>query len=273
MLTFNHILCVEDVDPKCVRLVRHHDTQSGKDATLYSLWRAHDGRFEDYQRIQSKKKFSVGDLLASFVVTPAPRNATLFVGLYKVQGLGKAPPGTRDPLRGHDVSGQPMYDIDLDKRLGDYRGRLVIDWGKGARTWVQLAAEQDKPVREIRDDQEPPFPGFAKFRCDVDELPGLYPGWLDVLKNIKGVYLLVDKQSGKQYVGSARGEDSLYGRLIAYADGGHGGNVELKALGRRSYQVSVLEIVGMGVSDQRIEEIESGWKDKLLSGTFGLNKN
>jgi hypothetical protein len=50
----------------------------------------------------------------------------------------------------------------------------------------------------------------------------------------------------------------------------HGGNIELKARGRKPYQVTVLEIVN---SDEGIEKAESEGKNKLMSRKFGLNRN
>jgi hypothetical protein len=90
------------------------------------------------------------------------------------------------------------------------------------------------------------------------------------------VYLLVDVDSGQQYVGSAKGADSLLGRWLEYSAGGDGGDVGLKAAakdGPRNYQVSVLEVVGEYTADETIEQLESYWKNKLLSRRFGLNRN
>lgn len=94
--------------------------------------------------------------------------------------------------------------------------------------------------------------------------------WQEVLKSVKGVYLLVCKETGKQYVGSAKGEESLWGRFLDYARTGHGGNVELRQRGSRQYRVTVLEVVN---SDTGIERVEEAWKQKLMSRKFGLNKN
>jgi hypothetical protein len=101
-------------------------------------------------------------------------------------------------------------------------------------------------------------------------------GWQQVLRSVKGVYLLVDTESGQQYVGSAKGTDSLLGRWMSYTDGGDGGDVGLRAAartGRRNYQVSVLEVVDENTPDDSIEAIESYWKNKLLTRRFGLNRN
>lgn len=83
------------------------------------------------------------------------------------------------------------------------------------------------------------------------------------------MYLLVCKETGQQYVGSAKGEESLWGRFLQYSDG-HGGNVELKRRGKKGYRVSVLDIVN---SDHGIEQVEEAWKQKLMSRQFGLNRN
>lgn len=107
-------------------------------------------------------------------------------------------------------------------------------------------------------------------------MPTLPNGWQQVLRSVKGVYLLIDVESGQQYVGSAKGAESLLGRWMSYADGGDGGDVGLEAAartGRRHYQVSVLEVVDENTPDDTIERIESYWKNKLLTRQFGLNRN
>jgi hypothetical protein len=269
MLTFNAVLRHEGIDPKVVRLVRHQDKRRAGRPTPYNLWRANDGRFETYQKIQGRKVFDVGNILASFVVTPS--NQTLFVGLYSVVGIGRAPPGIVDPIGQHDVSGAQFYDIRFDQRLDDLAGRLIIDWGDGFRAWVQRAGRRDKSVLEIkREITDPQFPGFTGFCWDVDEIASIPLTWQEILKSVKGVYLLVCKETGRVYVGSAKGEESLWGRFVEYARTGHGGNVELKRRGHGSYQVTVLEVVN---SDTGIERIEAAWKKKLLSREFGLNEN
>ena len=184
--------------------------------------------------------------------------------------------GSVDVLVRHDTSGHFKYDLQLIEELADYRDQAVIDWGAGVRSWVQRAATQAKPVIEISEQYEPRFPGFREFVRLVDDVPTLPNGWQQVLRSVKGVYLLVDVDSGQQYVGSAKGGDSLLGRWISYSDGGDGGDVGLKASarnGRRNYQVSVLEVVDANTPDDTIEQIESYWKNKLLSRKFGLNRN
>lgn len=271
MLTFNAILCNEGIDPKQVRLARHQESRPGR-PTPYNLWRAGDGRFETYQKIQGRKVFAVGDLLASFVATPA--NDTLFIGLYRVDGIGDVPPGTIDPsTEAEPGSDCTFYDIRNEERLSDYAGHLVIDWGKGFRAWAQRAESNDKAVLEIRKEvKEEPFPGFTQFCWDIDQIAAVPLAWQEVLKNVKGVYLLVCKETGKLYVGSAKGEESLWGRFLDHAKTGCGDSVELKRLRSRHLQATVLEVVNSDT--QKIEQIEESWKKKLMSRQFGgLNRN
>ncbi len=273
MLTFNDLLALEQIDTTNVRLVRHQDSRLGP-GRLYGVWRNNREAFEAYQSVQSRDVFSINDLVSSFVVTEVGK--TVFVGLYQVDHVGTCPPGTFDTLLEQDVSEQISYELRLLDALSEYRDRLVIDWGPGARTWVQRAANQAKPVMEIAQQFEPRFPGFRVFASLVDEIPHLPNSWQQVLRSVKGVYVLTDVESGHQYVGSAKGADSLLGRWMDYAAGRTGGDAGLEdaaTRGRRHYQVSVLEVVDEGTRDDTIEQIESHWKNKLLTREFGLNRN
>jgi hypothetical protein len=268
MLTFNDILRKEKIDPRKVRLVRHHFTGHPERPKPYDLWLRRDGSLEKYQRIQKKPRFKVGGLLATFVVTPYGQ--TLFIGLYSVVGLEKVPAGVIDPISGKDVTGLHFYRTRPDKRLAEYMARLSINWGAAGQAWVQRAHKNEKAVTGIENYAEPPFPGFTEFTCDSNRVAEMPQRWREVLKNVKGVYLLVCKETGKQYVGSAKGDDSLWGRFLDYAKNGHGGNVELKARGPRVYQMTVLEVVN---SDSDAAVIEEAWKRKLMTRQFGLNRN
>lgn len=106
---------------------------------------------------------------------------------------------------------------------------------------------------------------MSRFCIDADEVLGLYPGWLDRQREIKAIYLLVDKRTGNQHVGSAKGSDSMLGRFCDYARTGEGGNSQLKGRPGARYQVSILQIVDEQLPDHGIEEVESWWKRKLMT--------
>lgn len=273
-LTFNDLLRIEGVAPADVVLVRHQDAaRQTRTQSLYRAWKDGEGLLERYQEIQHRRVFEPGQLVASFVVTPPPESQVLFVGLFHVADVGVTPPGTRDPVFGNDVSGVFQYTMRLHDRLAAYIGKLRIEWGPGARSWRQLARRQNKPVAEIRSEHEPPFPGFALFQCDMEEISRLPRSWVDTLRNVKGIYLLVDRETGKQYVGSAIGADSLWGRWRDYAATGHGGDIQLRKAGRRPYRVAILQAVPMVSPDEDVLALESLWKEKLMTRTFGLNAN
>jgi hypothetical protein len=273
LIKFNDVLRSAGLDPATVQLARLQDSRVRRG--IYAVWMSLDSRHlvEEYQAVQDRDRFEVGGFVASFVVTPPPRNETLFIGLYAVRSVGRCEPGSREAITGLDVTGLYRYDLANDDRLDEYKERLVIEWGPGTRSWLQRASRQTKPVRAIRDQPEPLFPGFAQFCIDLHDLPGIYPGWQERLREVKGIYVLADKQTGQLYVGSAKGEDSLWGRFSDYARTGHGGNAELKNRKGAEYQIGVLQVVDLSLPDHSIEEIEGWWKRKLMSREHGLNRN
>jgi hypothetical protein len=271
MLTFNDVLQVEGIDPKTVQLVRHQDKRAGRAGSLHEIWGKSPRLLERYQAIQSRDAFDVGNRLASFVVTPRPRNETLFIGMFVVRGVQRAAAGATDPILGTDAMGHYQYRITrTDELLSEYVGRLTIDWGRSPLAWCQRAARNPKPVLSIADQIDPPFPGFATFSFEIEDIDGLPLTWKEILRHAKGVYLLVDRETGARYIGSARGDESIWGRFKEYARNGHGGNKELRRLGRRPYRASVLQI---GHVDEEILAAEVAWKDKVMTRQFGLNAN
>lgn len=50
--------------------------------------------------------------------------------------------------------------------------------------------------------------------------------WCRALRSRKGVYLITDKNTGKQYVGSAYGKDGIFGRWVVYLTSGYDKNFE-----------------------------------------------
>jgi hypothetical protein len=87
------------------------------------------------------------------------------------------------------------------------------------------------------------------------------------------VYLLTNPETGKQYVGSARGADGFWGRWEAYVASGHGGNRRMQEVPAADYQVTILEVAASSAGPESLDEMETRWKLKLLSRKFGLNAN
>ena len=271
MITFNTILADAGLDLGKVKLVRHQDQRHR--LTLYDLWTAQDGRFDLYQRIQVKPKFSGATFIASFVTTPV--GETLFVGIFDVKGVRTAPAGTHDPLTGQEVGGLYLYDLAPAEHLRDYRGRLFIEWGDGYLAWVQWALQKGnvgKPITEIRRTvHDLPFPGFLEFRHDLRELRSVPLLWRSFLSSVTGVYVLTCLGTGQQYVGAAYGLDGFWGRWVQHARSEHGDAKRLKKTARTDYQVTILEVASSSAKFDDVLALESRWKRKLLTVEYGLN--
>ena len=270
-LMFNMILKAEGIDLAAVRLARHHDTRPECKITPYGLWRRDPALLEQYQNIQGKDRFPIGKLVASFVRTPSDK--TLFVGLYTTTGKGVTDASDIDPTSGLPRPGIVRYSMNLDDRLKEMQGRLVVDWGKSYRSWVQLAGKNDKRVIELlRDPEDESFPGYFAFRCRLSELADLPVAWKAQLRAAKGVYVLTSAITREHYVGSATGKDGFFGRWTQHAKAG-GDALGFKALAPSEYQVSILQVSAGFETDDDILRTEYAWMEKLQSRRMGINGN
>ena len=154
--------------------------------------------------------------------------------------------------------------------------RCIGGWAKDQEarafglSWAQdpqYAHKHDKAVIELQKAfKKPDFFGPLPL-SEIERLPQT---WKEVLRNIKGIYLLTCPRTKEQYVGKADGQEGFLGRWEEYARNGHGGNVMLKNRERSDYQVSILEQAGT-VFD--FDEAEALWKRKLQTRQMGLNGN
>jgi hypothetical protein len=275
-ILFNTLLEAANIAPSQTRLLRHQDTREGAKRSVYRLWREDHGAFEHYQRHQQVDRASHlnGSYWASFVL--APDRALLFVGLYRVLGKERLETPFANVLTGEisPVGTVDAYTLAPAEELADLKGLLAIEWGLGARSWVQRADNQDKVVVELRREfVEPEFPGFAAFMTQLSDVEALPASWLAALSASRGIYLLTCPNTHEQYVGAAYGAEGFMGRWRQYAATGHGENVALKSRDPSDYRVSILEVAGSAASLEEICAMEARWKTKLQSREMGLNRN
>ena len=277
-IMFNAVLKAENIDPADVRLLRHQ-TREPDGRTPYSLWRDNLPGFESYQSTQSpdRRSWFRGKYWASFVAPPD--RSTLFVGLYTVTLAKTVPIGDIDAFHGRVIGGDKgwthydRYDCVPAAQLSEYIGRISIDWGASARSWVQLAQQRDKPVVQLTTAfREEAFPGFARLIRSLSEIETMPPAWKAVLSATKGVYLLACPKTREHYVGSASGNDGFLGRWRDYVATNLGGNVALKARDPADWIVSVLEVAGSAATSDEIISMETVWKKKLHSRDIGLTR-
>lgn len=171
-----------------------------------------------------------------------------------------------------------------------YFGRVVVKYRKTHQTQVLYASnvidklEVTQILPSVFDGID--FPGYDKVRLSYEQLATIIDrrkqDWIAALENQKAVYLITDKSNGKQYVGSAYGENGmLLQRWNNYINNGHGGNKLLKTIVdefgidyvKQNFQYSILENYNARIDKHIILERESWWKETLGSRAFGLNAN
>ena len=118
-----------------------------------------------------------------------------------------------------------------------YFGRVIVKYQKKHQVQVVIAKNiiDELIVEQILPDifDGVDFPGYDRVRLSYDQLSTIVKNhkkdWVAALENQKAIYLITDKCNGKQYVGSAYGDNGmLLNRWTSYVVNGHGGNKLLK---------------------------------------------
>jgi len=182
------------------------------------------------------------------------------------------------------------YEGEEIERYTPYFGRVVIKYKKNYQQQVRYANGiiDEMEVLQILPSQFDGihFPGYDRVRLSYAHLASIVQrrpeDWVGALENQKAVYLIVDKETGKQYVGSATAEKGmLLSRWNSYVANGHGGNkllidvVNDEGLDyvKQNFQYAILENYNARVDDKIILAREIWWKETLGSRAFGLNAN
>lgn len=240
--------------------------------------------FKGWQERQTNKNFGREFVLSLIYYD---KDVWMFGGIYRVL------PTDPLPISENGWIGW-KYETELVNQATDYIGRAFFRFKKEFRAsypGLELDPKNGEPIAKmplayVLDKRVAltDFDGFDRVNIDFKTLKYIvYDGiasWKSALSKVKGIYLIVDTVSGKQYVGSAYGEECIWQRWSNYARDGHGGNVELKELLRGNgedykynFKYSILEVCNMNLGDEYIISRESHWKEVLLTRRFGLNKN
>ena len=185
-----------------------------------------------------------------------------------------------------DGIGYEAYEI---KKYKQFFGRIIIKHYKSRPQGVYFKTVQDRLevlqiLPSVFDGID--FPGYDSVRLSFKQLDTIIQrqkrDWIAALENQKAVYLITDMQNGKQYVGSAYGDNGmLLQRWSNYTADGHGGNKLLKEIiavngfdyAKQNFQYSILENYNARTDKHIILQRESWWKVTLGSRVFGLNAN
>jgi hypothetical protein len=203
------------------------------------------------------------------------QNAWLFGGIFKVI----------------DRPDDGNYIIEEVKAYKKYDGRLLLNFeryqGMRGRSFLLKSYIDSMTVSQIFEYKYTGevFPGYDNINHDFTSLEGIFKlaksDWKTALENVKGVYLLTDKETGKSYVGSAYGDTGIWARWEQYINTFHGWNDQMvilfkkkgKEYMRNNFKFTILEIHGMYTSDEQIIERENYWKEKLMTRIHGYNSN
>lgn len=244
------------------------------------------GAFKEWQERQTNKNFWRKYILSLIYYD---KNKWLFGGVYEV--VSPEP----ELIKEGDRS-LWKYETRLVNRQTDLIGRIVVGYNKEFRASYpcleltspenRYAAPKDMSISSILDKRASihDFAGFDNVNIDYETLANIVadgiPSWKSALSNVKGIYLIADRHTGKLYVGSAYGGDCIWQRWTAYAANGHGGNIELKELLKTNgedykynFKYSILEVCNMNLGNDYIIARETHWKEVLQTRIFGLNRN
>lgn len=288
IISIQELLCNRgiDFDSKHVKLVRHIDHRDVKligdkeyQDSLYNLYRSQPDVFLTYQNEQDTAKFNKVDYIVSFI---GEENSTArFIGVYQKMGQEEK------------EGGRSLFDFRKVSGFEILEEKVIIDWGDNAISWHQWWDNIKYVIRIDRGMSEGEIPVFHSYEdvmLSYKQLNAIFTKdnkeWRTKLEALNCVYLILDKNNGKQYVGvTYRGKKSsgigIWGRWKEYAEtGGHGNDKTLMDIWKKDnlypsqyFQWCILETLPLNVTDKVAIERESLYKEKFGTRKHGYNNN
>ena len=196
----------DNADKRRIRLIRHADNRkekiiNGKSYanSLYNLYLTERNVFLTYQSEQIAKDFKDVDYIVSFIGEEG--TTSRFVGVFKNGGIVA-------PLELYNGKEQARFDFTEVDGFELLKERVIIDWNNPV-SWRQNYQNQMPVIRIDRGLQENNIPVFTRFEdvmLDYSQLRRIIETnnmeWKSKLESCNAVYLILDKLTGKQYVGS-----------------------------------------------------------------------
>jgi hypothetical protein len=284
ILTISKLLNEAGLDTtKRIKLLRHKDNRKGLmiegkpvDGNPYEWYIKDRQKFIAYQSEQSEALFKDVDYIVSFIGEEG--TTARMVGVYRILGL--------DQERIDKVNnGHFYYKMAEVSGFEELNERVIIDWGKSTITWHQWLHKNDKEVVAIeRKGIDWVCPDYEEIILSYEQLQRIFKDQISVWKNKLSssncIYVISDSKSGSLYVGSTYNREGIWGRWKDYASTGHGGDVELIKLleadpeyAKKYFTWAILQVLPLGIQDEKAIHIETLWKNKLGRSACSLNKN
>lgn len=276
----------DNVNESRIKLVRHSsDVQPDSfiynkyKGSVYKLYRTDYALFKEWQSEQSDSKMKNVDYLVVFLAEEGCE--CRFIGVFRNNGL-KRP----------TCEGFSEYNLEEVEGFEGLKDKVVIDWGKGTRSWMQNW-QSTKNVRRIDQvntgDDIPYFIRYEDVILSFSQLQKVVEDkeWKSKLESLNCVYMILDKETGKQYVGVTYKDmkpgikNGILGRWTEYAKTGHGNNKLLVALlaekgisyADQNFQWTILETLPLNVTPKVAIDRESLYKKKFGTREHGYNEN
>lgn len=218
-------------------------------------------------------------LLAFAQYYPYGPNFYIFGGMYKVE---KIVPEVFDGVG---------YKLELMPDFEDYRKRLILKLERPIARDIY-----NKPFENVQRDFNPEvyelapstklgsFPGYNNVLLSHNDLQAIVkmdePEWKIALSNVKGVYCITDRATGKLYIGSASGIEGIWQRWSSYAKvsdltGRNKTFEEIKNTDEgyivNNFSYSILEIFDVKTKREEILHREEFWKKVFQTVKYGMN--
>lgn len=263
------------------KYVKHADSNYD----LRKLWL--DGKIELYQAFQGRDVFNC-DYIISFI--GEGNDKARFIGIYDVISKKNAKDCSLSEEEKAEVfAGEANFFYELKKRPGyeKLENSVIISWG-GSQQWHHRVDNTTKEVWQIYPSGfYSDFPGTEKIMLSFSELCFILKNkeankdWYATLSNLNGVYLILDKLTGKQYIGSAYGHEGIWGRWTEYMNtNGTGNNKQLEELisedsnyAIKNFQYTLLRALPKALTKDQVIAQEAFLKNCLGARAFGLNSN
>lgn len=240
---------------------------------------------------RKRKRNDINDIQFQFIQVELHK--WLFVGAYVINEI--------ESFR-HTNSKGISFDYANATRLTEYDiyvNRLLVNWTNLPQQFFYTSKEiiNQMIVSEICSkpyfEQDSEFPGYENLSKSYIDLKVHWnnKSWVNQLSSIYGVYLITDTKEGKLYIGSAYGNDGVYGRWSVYLKDGYDKdeledskypNLKLRELVnskgiayiQKHFQYTLLEIfTKTELGKKQALEREKYWKNVLKSKEHGYNAN
>lgn len=269
-----------------IKLVRHSSEVKPDsfiykkyNGSVYKLYRTDYALFKEWQSEQSDSKMKNVDYLVVFLAEEGCE--CRFIGVYRNNGPKRA--------TGNGVSEYAIEEVEGFEGLKD---KVVIDWGKGTLSWMQnwQSAKEVRRIEQVNTgDNVPYFTRYEDVILSFSQLQKVVEDkeWKSKLESLNCVYMILDKETGKQYVGVTYKnmkpgiKNGILGRWTEYAKTGHGNNKLLVALlaekgisyADQNFQWTILETLPLNVTPKVAIDRESLYKKKFGTREHGYNEN